>query len=283
MSDLAEKCEQLLELLRSLPDAAVAFSGGVDSAVVAKAACLALGDRAVAVTAVSPSLASGELEQARQMAELIGIRHVTLHTNEFANDRYLRNAPDRCYHCKTELYTQMEDRLGQLGATVILNGANLDDLGDYRPGLQAAAEHRVRSPLVECRITKSEVRALAAKWSLPVWDKPASPCLSSRVAYGEEVTPDRLHRIDQAESFLRQLGFRAVRVRYHRHDLARIEVDPEEISRLAASPVRERVTTKFRELGFQFLTLDLIGFRSGSLNALVPLELPAALPENPGT
>src|SRR4030095_12083969 len=182
------KRDALLAALRGLESCAVAFSGGVDSAVVAKAAALALGERAVAVTGISASLASGEREQAEDLARLIGIRHVVIDTHELESGDYTRNAPDRCLHCKTELYSRLAELLPRLGVRAIVNGANADDLGDYRPGMQAAAEHRIVSPLAECGITKAQVRELAAAWQLPVWDKPATPCLSSRIAYGEEVT-----------------------------------------------------------------------------------------------
>jgi uncharacterized protein len=271
--ELAERRDQLLALVHATERCAVAFSGGVDSAVVAKAAQLALGDNAMAVTGVSASLASGELEQAAALAEMIGIRHIVLRTDEFAQANYVRNTSDRCYHCKTELYTQLEQLRSQLDADyVLVNGANVDDLGDYRPGLQAATEHSVRSPLIECGLNKIDVRALAVHWQLPVWDKPASPCLSSRVAYGEEVTPARLAMIDKAEQYLRSLGLRTVRVRYHRGDLARLEVPVEAIAQLCEEATRMALAAKLRELGFRFITLDLEGFRSGSLNTLVALE-----------
>ncbi len=273
MNDLDAKREQLLDLLRSFETCVVAFSAGVDSTVVAKAAQLALGDRAVAVTGVSPSLAEGELEEARRLAEWIGIRHEMIATHEFAKTDYTRNAPDRCYHCKSELYTQLEQVAPRLNVRVIVNGANADDAGDYRPGTQAAEEHVVRSPLMECGIGKTEVRQLAAHWGLPIWDKPAMPCLASRVAYGEEVTPERLSMIDRAEQLLRGHGLRTVRVRYHRGDLARLEVPTEELGRLVAEPARRTLVDGLKELGFRFVTIDLEGFRSGSLNALVPLDV----------
>lgn len=272
-SALAAKREQLLTLLRSYESCVVALSAGVDSAVVAQAAFLALGPRSLAVTGTSSSLASGELAQAQEIAARIGIRHEAIATNEFAQPAYLQNAPDRCYHCKTELYTQLEGLAARFGMQVTVNGVNVDDLGDYRPGLQAASEHDVRSPLAECGITKAEVRQLAAEWNLPVWDKPASPCLSSRVAYGEAVTPERLQMIDLAENALRELGLKSVRVRYHRGDLARIEVPAEAIAQLANEEIRTALAARFRTLGFKFITLDLEGFRSGSLNDLVPLEI----------
>lgn len=269
---LRAKRDRLLAVLRGYGSCAVAFSAGVDSTVVAKAAHLALGDRAVAVTGVSSSLASGELAEAESLARQIGIRHQLISTGEFANPDYRRNSPDRCYHCKTELYTQLDGLAEQLGVAVVANGANLDDRGDYRPGMQAAGEHAVCSPLVECELTKAEVRALAAHWQLPVWDKPASPCLSSRIAYGEEATAERVAMIDRAEQYLRSLGLRELRVRYHKGDLARIEAPLSELARLASSEVREALAREFRELGFKFITLDLEGLRSGSLNQVIAPE-----------
>lgn len=272
MTDPSQQAGRLVELIRSFSSCAVAFSAGVDSTVVARGAVEALGDRAVAVTGVSSSLPAGERETARQLAAEIGIRHVELETGEFEQEAYLRNAPDRCYHCKSELYERMDAWLPRLGVAVVLNGANVDDLGDYRPGLRAAAEHAVRSPLAELGFTKQDVREVAAFWGLPVWNKPASPCLSSRVAYGEAVTPERLARIDRAEQFLRRHGFREVRVRLHPGELARIEVPAEQLTRLAELPLRQEVTEHLLALGFRFVTLDAIGFRSGSLNTLVPLD-----------
>jgi pyridinium-3,5-biscarboxylic acid mononucleotide sulfurtransferase len=262
---------RLLSLIESFGSCAVAMSAGVDSAVVAKAAFLALGERAVAITGVSASLAAGELDEAREIALRIGIRHVPLDTQEFGSADYVRNAPDRCYHCKTELYSQMRVAADRLGLTVIANGANADDVGDYRPGMTAASEHNVRSPLLECGVTKAEVRALAAAWDLPVWDKPASPCLSSRVAYGESVTPERLSMIDRAEAWLRGQGLGVVRVRYHAGDLARVEVPGEAIARLASGELREELVALLKSLGFKFVTLDLEGFRSGSQNLVLPI------------
>lgn len=271
MNDLTLKRDALLAELRKFPGVAVAYSGGVDSAVVAKAAQLALGEKAIAVTGVSASLAEGELDEARQIAEQIGIRHVVIETDEFSSDDYTRNAPDRCYHCKTELYSQLARRLGEWGNPVIVNGANADDTHDYRPGMQAAAEHLIRSPLADCGITKAEVRQLAAEWGLPIWDKPATPCLSSRVAYGEAVTPERLRMIDQAERYLRERGFVSLRVRYHSGDVARIEVPPADLARFCDVELRKELIAQLKRLGFKFITIDLEGFRSGSLNQLVSI------------
>lgn len=270
--ELHDKRDRLLESLRSYGSVAVAFSGGIDSTVVAQAAQRALGDRAVAVTADSASVPRAEIEDARQLAARIGIRHLVVKTEEFADPDYVRNDGTRCYYCKDELYTRVESLLPQLGVAVICSGANLDDLGDYRPGLKAAAEHGVRHPLQEAGFTKADVRALARHWGLPTWDKPASPCLSSRLAPGVQVTPERTARVEAAELYLKQLGLRECRVRLHEGELARVEVPAGEIARLADKNVREPLVRKLSELGFRFVTLDLEGFRTGSLNVLVPLE-----------
>jgi uncharacterized protein len=272
MDDLTKR-DQLLSILAEMPGVAVAFSGGIDSTVVAKAAALALGDKAVAVTADSPSVPRSELATAREVAAIIGIRHVIVTTDEFANPDYLKNDGTRCYHCKDELYSTIEARLSDLGVSIIASGANLDDRGDYRPGLAAAAEHSVRHPLQEVGFTKADVRELARHWNLPTWDKPASPCLSSRLAPGLAVTPERTKRVEDAESYLRSLGVRECRVRYHEGDLARVELPLEELVRFASAEVRASLSREFHRLGFKFVTLDLDGFRTGSLNELVPLEL----------
>jgi uncharacterized protein len=263
---------KLIEALRGYGRVAVAYSGGIDSTVVAQAAYEALGDMAIAVTAVSESLAAGELEEAQELAQKIGIRHRVIRTEEFADPNYRRNDSNRCYFCKSELYGRLSGMLNELGVLVIVSGANTDDMGDYRPGLRAASEHGVRHPLQECNLSKADVRALARAWGLPTWDKPATPCLSSRVAYGEDPTPERVRMIDQAEQWLRQRGLRVLRVRYHKGDLARIEVAPEELSGLVELQLRGELIKAFRALGFKFVTLDLEGFRSGSMNSVIPVE-----------
>jgi uncharacterized protein len=271
-AELAAKYERLLETLRGMGSVAVAFSGGIDSTVVALAAHEALGDRAVAVTADSASVPRAELEEAKRLAELIGIRHLVAETNEFADPNYIRNDGTRCYFCKSELYTRIETLVPDLGVDVVCSGANLDDAGDYRPGLKAAAEHSVRHPLQEAGFTKADVRTVALARGLPTWDKPASPCLSSRLAPGVEVTHERTGRVEAAEVYLRSLGFRECRVRLHEGELARVEVPADGLARLAEPAVREGLARRLKELGFRYVTLDLEGFRSGNLNDLVSLD-----------
>jgi uncharacterized protein len=271
-TELDSNKDRLLTILRQFGHVAVAFSGGVDSAVVAKAAQLALGDDAIAVTADSPSVARSELADARRIAADIGIRHVVVGTSEFDDPNYLRNDGARCYFCKSELYSRIERLLPELGNPVVCSGANLDDMGDYRPGLTAAAEHGIRHPLQEAGYTKADVRALARHWGLDVWDKPAAPCLSSRLAPGVAVTTERTGRVEEAERLLHELGFRECRVRLHEGELARIEVPISELARLATPTVRESLASRLREIGFRYVTLDLEGFRSGNLNQLVSLE-----------
>ena len=268
-SDLADR---LLARISGYGPSAVAFSAGVDSTVVAKAAQLALGEQAIAVTAVSPSLAAGELEQAVALAAEIGIRHRVIRSQEIDDPRYVENDSNRCYFCKTELYSRLHEWLEEWGVGTVLNGVNQDDLSDHRPGLQAAEEHQVRSPLAECGFTKQDVRQLAAEWKLPVYDKPAMPCLASRIAYGEQVTAERMRMVDAAEQFLKSQGYGEVRVRYHRDALARVEVPADRLAELLQEPLRNAMHTHFEQLGFRFVTVDVAGFRSGSLNSVIPLS-----------
>ncbi|QDU02551.1 hypothetical protein V6x_22560 [Gimesia chilikensis] len=274
-AELSRKTDHLQQILADMDRIIVAFSAGVDSTVVAKAAFLARGDQAQAVTAVSPSLASGEKEEAIRLAELIGIPHQLVSTSEFATPEYRANASNRCFYCKTELYQILNQAIARhdwQDATVV-NGANLDDRGDHRPGMQAAADFEVRSPLIEAGLNKADVRDLARHWDLPIWNKPAHPCLSSRIAYGVEVTEERVGRIDAAERFLREeFDIPELRVRLEPQELARIEVPLDQINRLTTPTALPRVTQKFLELGFQNVTLDLQGFRSGSMNSFLSLE-----------
>jgi uncharacterized protein len=267
-----KSARQLVELIRPYRSCIVAFSGGVDSAVVAYAAQAALGDRALAITGVSASLASGELEVAERIARAIGIRHETLLTDELADPNYLRNAPDRCFHCKTELYVKLAAEAARRDVATLLNGANADDLGDFRPGMTAATQHDVRSPLAECGLRKDDVRRIAQAWGIEVWDKPATPCLSSRVAYGVAVTPERLAMIDRAETFLRELGFSRFRVRLHENSLARLEMPVDQLPQLCSEATRLKIVETLREIGFRYIAVDLEGFRSGSFQQLVPAE-----------
>lgn len=266
---IATKHQELADRLREFGRVVVAFSGGIDSTLLLKVAVDTLGsDNVLAVTGRSPSVPLAELNSVAALAAEIGVPHRFIDTKEFADESYLSNPNNRCYFCKDELYTNLTQIAEQIAFGKVLSGANADDLGDYRPGLQAAAEHRVSSPMADIGLTKEEIRAIAAELGLSIYDKPAAPCLSSRVQYGERITPEKLKRIDAAETFLRSLGFRECRVRHH-DNLARIEVPPTEIALLADDKTRNAIDTTFRQLGYQYVTLDMRGFRTGSMNEVL--------------
>jgi pyridinium-3,5-biscarboxylic acid mononucleotide sulfurtransferase len=261
-----QKLEQLRALFHEMRSVIVAYSGGLDSAFVLAVAHEVLGDRALALTAVSPSLPQRERADAVRIAGAIGARHELVESHEIHNPSYASNPSDRCFYCKSELYTITARRLRELGFAHVVNGTNVDDLGDYRPGLEAAKQAGVRSPLLEAGLYKDEVRTLARELDLDFWDKPAAACLSSRIPYGTAVTPDRLRRVEQLEDALQALGLRQVRVRYH-DELARIEVAKSEMDRAFAA--REAITRAGKAAGFTFVALDLAGYKSGSLNQLL--------------
>jgi pyridinium-3,5-biscarboxylic acid mononucleotide sulfurtransferase len=262
---LSQKLAQLRTSFAEMGQVLVAYSGGIDSTLVAKLAYDMLGDRALAVTANSPSLLPEDLEDACLQAVEIGIAHQIIQTQELNNPNYASNPINRCYFCKSELHDALKSLAQQLGYPYIVDGLNADDLQDYRPGIQAAKERQVRSPLAEANVTKLEVRELSKLLALPWWDKPAQPCLSSRFPYGEEITLEKLQRVGRAERYLRNLGYRNLRVRSDR-DTARIELPLEHIQTFVANADLQQCVSTFQSYGFTYVTLDLEGFRSGKLN-----------------
>lgn len=272
-----DRVDELERRIADLGSAVVAFSGGVDSSLVAALAARALGGRALAVTAVSPALATGELDGAREVARAIGIRHETITTAELEREGYRRNDVDRCYHCKTELYERLAGLAERRGYAAVLSGANADDAGDWRPGLTAAAEHGVVHPLLEAGVTKAQVRALAVELGVPSADKPASPCLASRLPYGTAVDPETLAQVDRAEQALKRLGYRVLRVR-HFGALGRVQLAADELPRALTPEGGDAIAAAVRSAGYAEVEIDAEPFRSGSLNVefLGRLTSPAA-------
>jgi len=266
--NLDNKEERLREIFRELDSVIVAYSGGVDSSYVAYVANAELGPRAVCITGQSASLPEYQRAEIDGVVQKFGFQHEVINTEELENPGYRANNPDRCFFCKDELYTKLESVARTRGIECIVDGSTVDDLGDYRPGRRAASQHAVRSPLIEAGLTKSEVRELSRRATLPTWDKPASPCLSSRIAYGTTVTIERLGKVDRGEEILREFGFREFRVRHH-DQLVRIEIAPAEMDRVLQKDLVAELARRFRELGFKYVTLDLEGFRSGSMNEVL--------------
>jgi uncharacterized protein len=268
MPGIDEKLDRLAAHLRRLRSVLVCYSGGVDSAFVLAAATRELGDRAIGMTAVSPSLPPGELEQAEALARDIGAVHRVVESREMEDPRYVANASDRCFYCKSELYRIAAAKRAEWQLDAVVNGTNRDDLGDYRPGLEAAKNAGVDSPLVDCGFTKADVRDGARAFGLKMWDKPAAACLSSRIPYGTSVTSERLTQIGGFEADLKRLGFRQLRVRYH-DKLARVELDISELARAVEPSARSAIVEAGKRHGFQYVTLDLGGYRQGSHNEVL--------------
>lgn len=266
---LRGKEEKLFSILRNLGRVLVAYSGGTDSAYLAWAARQALGDNCIAITADSPSIPESHKRDAIEFAKQFGIRHELIPSYEFENPAYAANNPDRCFHCKDELFRRMEQIAPAFGGAAIVYGVNTDDLGDYRPGQSAARMHDVKAPLVDAGLTKPEIRELSRLAGLPTWDRPAAACLSSRIPYGTPVTPENIRQVETAEEELRELGFRQFRVRYHT-ELARIEIARDEMERALSLEMFDKLSAIFKRLGFTYVTLDLNGYRQGAMNEVLP-------------
>jgi pyridinium-3,5-biscarboxylic acid mononucleotide sulfurtransferase len=271
IESVEEKERQLADLIGRYRSAIVAYSGGVDSAYLAFIANRTLGAQARAVTALSPSVSRMQQDLVKDFVSAHGLNHTIVHSAEMENPDYTANPANRCYFCKSELFTLLARLKKEWGVEVVFDGSNQDDVGDYRPGRQAAAEQEILSPFIEVGLRKEDIRALSRKWGLSTWDLPSMPCLSSRFPYGVEITEEKLRQVDRAEAFLRDMGFRNFRVRHH-ETLARIEIDRAEMSQILDADLLEVINREFRSLGYHYVTLDMQGFRSGSLNELLKLQ-----------
>jgi uncharacterized protein len=266
---LQSKYTQLCGILHDMGSVAIGFSGGIDSTLLIRVATEVLGNKALAVIGRSETYPTREFEEAVQMAGSFGSRYRIVNTEETDNLKFRENPPDRCYFCKTELFGKLKSIAEEEGIRWTADGTIIDDLGDFRPGMKAKSEHSVRSPLLEAGFSKADVRALAFELNIPTWDKPSFACLSSRFPYGQGITKENLTKVDAAETFMRDLGFRFFRVRHHDDRTARLEIGPQEIQRLFEASLRDKIVGKMKELGFVYVTLDLQGFRSGSMNEIL--------------
>ncbi len=270
--ELASKYQHLSSILKEMGSVAIGYSGGVDSSLLLKVAVDVLGRHALAMIGRSQTYPTREFEEALGLAERIGARFVVVDTEETDDLKFKENPPDRCYYCKTELFGKLQELAEREGIAWIADGTILDDVGDFRPGMRAKAENEVRSPLLEASMTKEDVRALSKELGLPTWDKPSFACLSSRFPYGTGITRENLSKVDQAETFLRDAGFRRFRVRFHDEHTARIEVEPQEMARFVDPAFRDDLVTTFRALGFIYVTMDLKGYRTGAMNEVLSAE-----------